>query len=78
MAAPMPSTVSFEYLFDTLQADADVREKIREAVKALERDERGCLSVLNRVHVVGPTESESSFHLTAARLLLALLGSSEP
>ncbi|KAL8276762.1 hypothetical protein RQP46_010818 [Phenoliferia psychrophenolica] len=55
--APAPSSVSFEYLFDTLQADADVREKIREAVKALERDERGCLAVLNRVHVVGPAET---------------------
>ena len=58
MAAAAP--ISFAYLHDTLQADADVREAVREAVKGVERSLRSCEAVLNRVHVVGAGESPSS------------------
>ncbi|KAK4704149.1 hypothetical protein P7C70_g2063, partial [Phenoliferia sp. Uapishka_3] len=75
MTAP---TISFTYLLSTLQADAEVREKIKEAVKALESGERECLAVLNRVHVVGQEDVlHESLHL-ASLLAITLLDTITP
>ncbi|ORY88378.1 Translin [Leucosporidium creatinivorum] len=47
------SPVDFSYLKSSLEADAELREQIREAVRGVESTERACLAVLNRVHSVG-------------------------
>ncbi|SCZ90037.1 BZ3500_MvSof-1268-A1-R1_Chr1-3g01737 [Microbotryum saponariae] len=73
-----PPPVDFAYLHDSLQQDADLREKIRDAVRDVEREERAIQAVLNRVHSVtkqqGPLEVTEL--LTSAASLSAPLQSS--
>ncbi|GAA5823193.1 hypothetical protein JCM3770_004309 [Rhodotorula araucariae] len=42
--------VDFAYLHSQLQQDADLRERVRDAVRALEQAQRAALAVLSRVH----------------------------
>lgn len=57
MAVPLPP-VDFSYLQENLQSDSDLREQIREATRDVEREERRCQAVMNRVHSVGRADSE--------------------
>ncbi|TNY23153.1 Translin [Rhodotorula diobovata] len=61
--------VDFSYLQDQLQADALVRDQVRDAVRGLEHAQRASLAVLSRVH------SHSQQHLPA---LLASLDPTLP
>ncbi|KDE08481.1 hypothetical protein MVLG_01262 [Microbotryum lychnidis-dioicae p1A1 Lamole] len=69
-----PPPVDFAYLHDSLQQDADLREKIRDAVRDVEREERAIQAVLNRVHSV--TKQQVTELLTSAASLSAPLQSS--
>jgi len=42
--------VDFSYLHSQLQADADLRERVRDAVREVEQAQRSSLAVLSRVH----------------------------
>ncbi|CEQ42076.1 SPOSA6832_03847 [Sporobolomyces salmonicolor] len=42
--------VDFSYLQDALTADAELREKIRDAVREVEQAQRACTGTLSRVH----------------------------
>ncbi|GAA5904321.1 hypothetical protein JCM8208_006835 [Rhodotorula glutinis] len=44
------SQVDFGYLHSQLQADADLRERVRDAVREVEQAQRSSLAVLSRVH----------------------------
>ena len=69
MAAPaQQKPVDFGYLKDSLIADAELREQIREAVRDVESAERSCLAVINRVHSVG--RDQSAFSLRCDALVL--------
>lgn len=50
--APEPP-IDFSYLRESLETDSALRETIRDAVRATEREERKCRAVLDRVHSVG-------------------------
>lgn len=51
--------IDFGYLRENMEADSELRETIREAVQAVEREERKCRAVLDRVHSLGQADSES-------------------
>ncbi|GAA5958853.1 hypothetical protein JCM21900_002256 [Sporobolomyces salmonicolor] len=42
--------IDFSYLQDALTADAELREKIRDAVREVEQAQRACTGTLSRVH----------------------------
>ncbi|GAA5917158.1 hypothetical protein JCM6882_003273 [Rhodosporidiobolus microsporus] len=44
------ASVDFSYLSETLAADSELRERVRDAVREVEAAERSCTAVLGRVH----------------------------
>lgn len=50
--------IDFSYLLTSLQSDAELREQIREAVRAIEKDERALLATCNKIHSLTTQQSE--------------------